>query len=625
MAIKDILGKIGEGAEKAGGVLEKVGKTAGAVAQPVLKRAVEEEAGNLQELDTEGRQRKNQLADQQMAMKAQAVEQQIQDLTSGGGWIDDPTSPGGKRQLTGQELNDYQNKLVGDLTNIYSSPKDAPRLMQTFNRIWHPQGARAGKVAGGAGAAGAAGAGAGATGLPAALGAQAQVAPLQHPENLPPVPAGQTVPEPTLKQRPAGGVAAALEAGQAAASDRPAGAPAPTQVPIPAGQPYIYPQGGMARYNQQMPMEVQRDQQIKGANDAWNYFSQFIPQEQKAQTQQDWARKSLGLSSSLKPLTGSRPYKGADGRWYQSMIDSAGAISAQPMPEGYTPPPAKPGSPGSQYMNALVKMYADPTSLTSEDKAALKAYGKYVHETSVVPGEAKAGAYASSRRVQVRDPRNPDKLIYMSAGRAERTGASAPGSVGYQIEIAGHKAMIPKKLGDNLAAIGTAEEHITIMRGLVDALQSGDPQLINRATLAYKKATGNPAPTNYAMLKASFVGELSRSFTGVGQTIEEAKTLSDPLNAAGSWEQLSGALDTAQQAMESRKTNLIDVTEKAAQAQPLGRLSSLVNNPVPKAGGQGGQGGNGRGNRPAGATGQVTYQGKKYWVDKAKNNLGEVE
>jgi hypothetical protein len=127
------------------------------------------------------------------------------------------------------------------------------------------------------------------------------------------------------------------------------------------------------------------------------------------------------------------------------------------------------------------------------------------------------------------------------------------------------------------------------------------------------------------MLKASFVGELSRSFTGVGQTIEEAKTLSDPLNAAGSWEQLSGALDTAQQAMESRKTNLIDVTEKAAQAQPLGRLSSLVNNPVPKAGGQGGQGGNGRGNRPAGATGQVTYQGKKYWVDKAKNNLGEVK
>src|SRR5882672_12139586 len=42
-----------------------------------------------------------------------------------------------------------------------------------------------------------------------------------------------------------------------------------------------------------------------------------------------------GLDRTLKPLSGSKPYKGSDGRWYQSMVGPDGTIKAQPMPEGY--------------------------------------------------------------------------------------------------------------------------------------------------------------------------------------------------------------------------------------------------------------------------------------------------
>ena len=49
--------------------------------------------------------------------------------------------------------------------------------------------------------------------------------------------------------------------------------------------------------------------------------------------------------STMKPLTSAKPYKGTDGRYYLSMQDPlTGAITAEPMPEGYQPPPEKPGT-----------------------------------------------------------------------------------------------------------------------------------------------------------------------------------------------------------------------------------------------------------------------------------------
>jgi hypothetical protein len=50
------------------------------------------------------------------------------------------------------------------------------------------------------------------------------------------------------------------------------------------------------------------------------------------------------IKSKLKPLAGSKPYRGSDGRYYQSMQDTeTGVIEAMAMPEGYTPPPLAAG------------------------------------------------------------------------------------------------------------------------------------------------------------------------------------------------------------------------------------------------------------------------------------------
>jgi hypothetical protein len=46
----------------------------------------------------------------------------------------------------------------------------------------------------------------------------------------------------------------------------------------------------------------------------------------------------------MKPLAGTKPYKGSDGRFYQSVQDQrTGEITAMPMPEGYVPPPPASG------------------------------------------------------------------------------------------------------------------------------------------------------------------------------------------------------------------------------------------------------------------------------------------
>jgi ribosomal protein S20 len=54
---------------------------------------------------------------------------------------------------------------------------------------------------------------------------------------------------------------------------------------------------------------------------------------------------TLEKKAILKPLSGSKPYKGTDGKYYQLMQDTlTGEISKQELPEGYQPPPEKPGT-----------------------------------------------------------------------------------------------------------------------------------------------------------------------------------------------------------------------------------------------------------------------------------------
>jgi hypothetical protein len=82
-----------------------------------------------------------------------------------------------------------------------------------------------------------------------------------------------------------------------------------------------------------------RQEAVKDFEAKWGYMKQYIPEDQQEKVHQEMLEKFGGLSSVQKPLTGSKPYKGADGKYYQSMLGSDGTITAQAMPPDYVPPP----------------------------------------------------------------------------------------------------------------------------------------------------------------------------------------------------------------------------------------------------------------------------------------------
>jgi hypothetical protein len=312
---------------------------------------------------------------------------------------------------------------------------------------------------------------------------------------------------------------------------------------------------------------------VQGGVDAIKKFHpDATPEELKhlTNTYLDAALGTTDKKSTLKPLTGTKPYKGADGRYYQSMQDSlTGAIMAEPMPEGYTPPEQRPPSPGPEFMRALVKKNQGQ-ELTPEEQAALKSYPEYVRQTSVVPGVARMTAAAQARPMVVVNPDNPNQTMIVPAGKAERNKYATPASTDYQVNLNIRKGLVPKGLGTNLAALGTAEDHLKLARSLVDALGTGSIPLLNRASLAWAQATGKTAPTDFETVKTSLEGEMARAFTGVGATQKEIAAISESINKANSPQALKSALHYADMTMAARKRNLFAMARMARMGLPAG-------------------------------------------------------
>lgn len=309
---------------------------------------------------------------------------------------------------------------------------------------------------------------------------------------------------------------------------------------------------------------------IRGKLDAIKAFHPEATPEELQKLNDTYLDTVLGTVTKSKPLTGSKPYRGADGKYYQSMQNTlTGEITAQPMPADYTPPAGRPLSPGAQYMQALVKR-SEGQTLSPEEEAALKSYPEYVRQTSVIPGVARMVAGAQARPMVVVNPDNPQQTMITSAGQAERGKYATPASVGYQVNVAGHKALIPKGLGSNIAALATAEDHLKMANGLVDALGTGNIVALNRLSLMWSQATGDPAPTDFETVKTSLEGEMARAFTGVGATQGEIASIGSIINKANSPQALKSALNYARKTMEARRKNLWATAEQAGMTAPTG-------------------------------------------------------
>lgn len=311
----------------------------------------------------------------------------------------------------------------------------------------------------------------------------------------------------------------------------------------------------------------------------FSLIDQYItdPEQNKA-VKDDYVRKQAGVLASAKNIPGQagQPYKDpATGKIVRPVQNADGSIGTQEMPAGYQLPAPKASSPGAQYMHALVKKNTGE-QLTPEEEAALKSYPEYVRQTSVVPGVARAAAFGMNRPIVVINPENPQQTMVVTAAQAERSGAATPQSIAYQVNSAGQKAMIPRNLGQNMASLSTAEDHLQMLSGMVDALGNGNYPIFNAAALKWAQETGDPAPTNFDTLKTSLEGEMARAYTGVGATNQETAQIGETIAKANSPEQLRGALATAHEAMAFRKKNL------------WAQVNEAKNVPLAPGGGKGG-------------------------------------
>jgi len=117
MAISDILSGVGKG-------LATAGRVAGAVAEPVAKAVVNEEAGYAPQIAAEKRRHQEQLEDAQINAKATELESQL-----------------AMGQKYGTLTPAQHQQYVDAITQLYSQPRHAPLLMEKLRKAIHPNGA----------------------------------------------------------------------------------------------------------------------------------------------------------------------------------------------------------------------------------------------------------------------------------------------------------------------------------------------------------------------------------------------------------------------------------------------------------------------------------------------------
>jgi hypothetical protein len=156
---------------------------------------------------------------------------------------------------------------------------------------------------------------------------------------------------------------------------------------------------------------------------------------------------------------------------------------------------------------------------------------------------ARAAAFANNRYVQVLDPANPEKVVYVKAQDAAAMGAGTPQSIGYKTDMAMAKYMTSGLGGQQKVAFDTAMSHLALFSEASDALNNGDLIAANRIGNALGMQFGDNAVTNFMAVKTAVAGEVANVFKKSGATDTEIAEINGVLNSSESPEQLHGAIN----------------------------------------------------------------------------------
>jgi hypothetical protein len=104
----------------------------------------------------------------------------------------------------------------------------------------------------------------------------------------------------------------------------------------------------------------------------------------------------------------------------------------------------------------------------------------------------------------------------------------------HDIENSARRYMISGQGGQTLTAINTAYHHLDQFDAAATAMKNGDVKALNQLAneLGVQVQNGTSAPVVFNLVKTALTGELGKSFTGAGATVDEQKNLSTSLGNA---------------------------------------------------------------------------------------------
>lgn len=248
---------------------------------------------------------------------------------------------------------------------------------------------------------------------------------------------------------------------------------------------------------------------------------------------------------------------------------------------------------------------------TQDDNAYLSAYDKWIQQTKVQPGIARAVAFESFHPVQVIDP-STNQAIYMQAGEAERGRFGTPQSMDFRTAVSLQKAFTSGPQAAQLTAFRTATDHLQLLKEYSAALNNGDTQMINRLSNEFKTQFGQAAPTNAQALAEMLSGELAQIMSKNGATVSEIGEMRKQVNTnAQSPDQITGIIETNQNAINEKANEMLQQYTQGMQGggpvfQPLSAGGTNPTN-LPRTPARGG-----------GETQKFTLNGRTYNIPKDK-------
>lgn len=163
-------------------------------------------------------------------------------------------------------------------------------------------------------------------------------------------------------------------------------------------------------------------------------------------------------------------------------------------------------------------------------------------------------------------------------------------------------------LGNSMRSFAVAGQHLDQLGQLVDALNNGNMQLVNKIGNAYSQQTGSPAVTNFDAAKDVVSKEVVKAIVAGGGGVAEREELSKLMDSAKSPAQLKGVIQQYRNLMAAQHDALLQQR----------RAAGLPDSTLPNYGGA-----EGAGRATAGGVPLVNAKGWTLHTD-AKGNRAYV-